>query len=119
MNSDFDATWNQLAEEVITGMKEWRLQHPKATLREIEQALDERLAKMRARMLQDAALASAAADIQTAGEEERPVCPACGAKLKPRGKQQRQLTTLNDQAVHLERSYGECPACGAGFFPPG
>ena len=44
-------------------MKEWRLQHPKATLRQIEGALDERLGKMRARMLQDAALASAAADI--------------------------------------------------------
>jgi len=55
MNSDFDAKWNELAEEVVTGMKEWRLQHPKATLREIERALDERLAKMRARMLQDAA----------------------------------------------------------------
>jgi hypothetical protein len=43
MNSDFDARWNALAEEVITGMKEWRLQHPKATLREIERALDEEL----------------------------------------------------------------------------
>ena len=55
-------------------MKEWRLQHPKATLRQIEGALDERLGKMRARMLQDAALASAAADIRTAQASERPVC---------------------------------------------
>jgi uncharacterized protein with PIN domain len=114
VNSDFDAKWNELAEEVITGMKEWRLQHPKATLREIERALDERLAKMRARMLQDAALASAAADIQTATDEERPVCPECGAKLESRGKQDR-----HNQVLQLERSYGVCPACGAGFFPPG
>ena len=34
MNSDFEARWHQLAEEVISGMKEWRLQHPKAKLRE-------------------------------------------------------------------------------------
>ena len=43
MRDDFDAKWNQLAQEVMSGMKEWRLQHPKATLREIEAALDERL----------------------------------------------------------------------------
>ena len=119
MNSDFDARWNELAEEVITGMKEWRLQHPKATLREIERALDERLAKMRARMLQDAALASAAADIQTAAEEEHPVCPECGARIESRGKQERQVTTLHNELLRLERSYGVCPACGAGVFPPG
>jgi len=119
MNSDFDAKWNELAEEVMTGMKEWRLQHPKATLREIERALDERLAKMRARMLQDAALASAAADIQASAEEERPVCPECAAKLEPRGKQERHITTLQNQVLQLERSYGVCPACSAGFFPPG
>jgi ribosomal protein S27AE len=119
MNSDFDARWNELAEEVMTGMKEWRLQHPKATLREIERALDERLAKMRARMLQDAALASAAADIQSATHEERPVCPECGVVLESRGKQERQVTTLHNQVLHLERSYGLCPPCGAGVFPPG
>jgi hypothetical protein len=42
MRDDFDAGWHELAEQVISGMKEWRLQHPKATLREIEQTLDER-----------------------------------------------------------------------------
>ena len=64
MRSDFDARWDELAEEVLSGMKEWRLQHPKATLCEIEAALDARLGKMRALMLQDAALASTATDIQ-------------------------------------------------------
>ncbi len=63
MRTDFDAVWNNLAQEVMSGMKEWRLQHPKATLREIEVALDERLGRLRARMLEDVALASAAADL--------------------------------------------------------
>ncbi len=49
MRTDFDAQWDELAAEVLSGMKEWRLQHPKATLRQIETALDERLGKMRAR----------------------------------------------------------------------
>lgn len=53
MRDDFDAKWHELAEEVMSGMKEWRLKHPRATLREIESTLDERLGKMRARMLAD------------------------------------------------------------------
>lgn len=119
MKENFDAKWAELAEEVMSGMKEWRLQHRKATLREIEQALDERLAKMRVRMLQDAALASAAADIKQAQEEERPECPECGARLEGRGTEVRQLTTQHHQTLELARSYGVCPQCGAGFFPPG
>jgi RNA polymerase-binding transcription factor DksA len=115
----FDARWQELAEEVLTGMKEWRLQHPKAKLSEIEQALDERLAKVRTRLLQDLALASAAADIQAAHDDERPVCPECGKVLESRGQHKRLLTTHHNQVLKLERSYGVCPACGAGFFPPG
>ena len=44
MQDDFDALRNQLAHEVMSGMKEWR-QHPKAKLREIEAAPDDRLGK--------------------------------------------------------------------------
>ena len=62
-----EARWRQLSEEVMTGMKEWRLAHPRATFKEIEAALDDRLAKVRARMLQDAALSSAAADLKRPG----------------------------------------------------
>ena len=119
MRNDFDAKWNQLAQEVMSGMKEWRLQHPKATLREIEAALDERLGKMRARMLEDAALASAAADLSQAVEAERPTCPECGGVLVGRGHPTRELTTHAEQTLHLKRSYAVCPHCQRGLFPPG
>ena len=119
MRTDFDAEWDRLAEEVLSGIKEWRLQHPKATLREIETALDERLGKMRARMLQDAALASAAADLRAAQGAEAPQCAACGAVLVERTVGERQLITQHNQVLQLVRSYGVCPTCGAGFFPPG
>lgn len=62
-------------------------------------------------------MASATADIQTAQVEERPVCPQYGVVLEGRGRQERQLTTHQDQIVRSARSYGVCPACGAGFFP--
>lgn len=118
MRDDFDELWNQLAQDVMSGMKEWRLQHPTATLREIEAALDERLGKMRARMLEDAALASAVADLGQVAEAERPTCPACGHVLTARGQQTREITTHFDQALQLKRSYAVCPQCGAGLFPP-
>lgn len=57
-----EQTWQRMTTEITAGMREWRLQHPKATLRAIEHQLDSRWARVRARMLEDLALASAAAD---------------------------------------------------------
>jgi hypothetical protein len=119
MRKDFDQTWRALSEEVLTGMKEWRFQHPRATLSEIEAALDERLARLRARMLEDAALASAAADWDATRGDTPPVCPACGAALKARGGHPRQLQTHGGQSLTLQREYGVCPVCQTGLFPPG
>ena len=58
--------WAGDAESVWTGMADWRAAHPKATLSEIETALDEQLNRLRARMLADLALASTAADVPAA-----------------------------------------------------
>ena len=112
-------SWHDLAEEAITGMAEWRVQHPTATLREIEAAIDEHLAEVRARMLQDAALASAATDLRALPAAERPACPDCGHRLEARGWEVRQLTTRQDRSVRLRRSRAVCPQCGAARFPPG
>ncbi len=115
---DVDAHWHELTEDVVTGMKEWRLQHPKATFREIETALDERLARIRARMLEDAALMSRAAELEAEGAGERLACPDCGTPLQARGLQPRELVTQHDHTIHLERQYAFCPHCQKGFFPP-
>ena len=58
-SEEMEAHWQQLAEEVVLGMKEWRLQNPKATFREIEAALTL--------------------------ERSYAVCPACGVGLFPPG----------------------------------
>ncbi len=62
-----DARWRRLAEEVLSGIKEWRLAHLRTTLAQIEVALGERWARARAGMLRDLSMASAAADM-AAGE---------------------------------------------------
>lgn len=110
--------WVKVFEEVDSGVREWRREHPRATLTEIERALDERWAKARAEIVRDVAQASAAADFGGAGEA-RPQCPECRAPLQARGKHERELRTHGDQTVRLERDYGECPRCGGTFFPSG
>ena len=115
-SSAAEPQWHGLAEEVFAEMAEWRAQHPTATFREIEAALDERLAKLRARMLQDAALASAATEL--APDRPRPPCPACGHELRPAGAHPRRLTASHQQAITLTRAYARCPACGTGVSPP-
>lgn len=116
---EIEVRWQQSTEEVLIGIKEWRLQHPRATLREIEEALDERWAKARARMLQDIALASDATGVSDAKGVDGPRCPQCGQTLEWRGQDTRSLSTYYNQSVTLKRSYALCPACGTGLFPPG
>lgn len=119
MKADFAARWDTLSEEVQREMKAWRVQHPRATLSEMETALDERLDRQRACMLEDMALASEVADLSLLPPEERPTCPQCGAPLCPRGKAERHLQTEGDQEITLKRSYAVCPICKVGFFPSG
>jgi predicted RNA-binding Zn-ribbon protein involved in translation (DUF1610 family) len=114
-----DGRWAGEAEAVLTGFKEWRLAHPRATLGELEAALDARLAVMRARLLEDAALASAAADLAALPPEARPRCPGCGGAMALRGPETRHLTTTHEQPIALRRHYAVCAACGEALSPPG
>lgn len=115
---ELEQGWRQQSEGVISGMAEWRAQHPRATLREIEEALDERLERLRAQMLQDTALTSPAADWAGQPKGKRPLCPHCGTPLTARGKQSRTMQTYGGQQVALQRTYGVCPTCNGGLFPP-
>lgn len=81
---EMEARWRQLSEDVLVGMQEWRQAHPKATFREIETALDEKLVKVRARMLEDVALGSQAADL--VASKERVTCPQCGVRWTRPGR---------------------------------
>jgi predicted RNA-binding Zn-ribbon protein involved in translation (DUF1610 family) len=72
--------------------------------------LDERLARVRARMLEDALLVSRAAEWE-AESGEKPVCPQCGTALRRRRKEKRALTTQYGQVLRLECCYAESPQC--------
>jgi hypothetical protein len=118
MNSDAEQpTPDTSTYELLTGIYEWRLQHPEATLTEIETALDERWYRVRAQMLQDLALRSSAATWH-ASTAAPPACPDCGGRLVRRGRQPRTRKTHGGQDLTLTRSYGYCPKCKKGHFPP-
>jgi uncharacterized protein with PIN domain len=114
-SKEMEASLRELTEDVLTGMKEWREAHPRATFKEIEEAVDERLSRVRARMLQEAAMASRAAEMKG----QRVACPECGAPMVNQGRERRRLTTHHNRPIELERSYFLCPQCGARLSPPG
>ena len=113
-----EQAWQRMTAEIMSGMREWRLQHPKATLADIEAALDQHWYRLRVRMLRDVALQSSTANWQPSSAAERPTCPACGTPLILRGKRARHLKTYGGQDLTLHRSYGRCPTCKKGLFPP-
>jgi hypothetical protein len=113
-----DGHWHQVTQEVMTGISDWRVQHPTATFREIETELDTRLARLRARMLEDLALQSAATSWRDESRSQHPTCPTCDTPLQDRGTHARSVQTHGGQHLTLKRSYGVCPACGTGLFPP-
>src|SRR3954465_6470283 len=101
--ADSEAEGQTPSEEVYSGLADWRAAHPRATFAEIEAAVEERLAGLRARLLERAALARAAGDLS-----ERPPCPQCGGRVQARGKHKRRLTVPGDHVVELERTYAAC-----------
>lgn len=103
----------------VLGMTQWRKEHPKATWAEIEAAVDERMNQLRAQLIQEVVQMGETEGWNQQPEEERPRCMTCGKPLVARGEQTRWIQTNGGEAVKLTRTYGTCPTCGVGFFPPG
>jgi predicted RNA-binding Zn-ribbon protein involved in translation (DUF1610 family) len=99
-------------------MKEWRIANPKAKMRDIEIEARKRVNKLEAHLIEESALTSSAKEWAGREREERPQCPNCGEPLGARGKRERTLQATGGREVKLERTYGVCPTCEIGFFPP-
>jgi hypothetical protein len=117
--SEFEPQWESLFTEIQTEMRTWRRAHPKATMREIELATEQVLARLAARMVADVAAASDTAHFRDQPREARPCCPDCQVPLQARGRKERHLRTHGAQQVALTRDHGACPRCGQAFFPLG
>jgi hypothetical protein len=109
--------WDAEADGVFAELARWRATHPAATLDEIEVAVEDRIARLRKRLLTDTIQASARASVGVGSA--RVVCAACGERLQRRGRAQRTVQTAEGALIEIERAYGSCPRCQARVFPPG
>ena len=110
--------WQRTFHEASEEVSRWRKKHPKATFSEIENSVDEELAKIRADMIQDLIQESELQDFKTLPQEKRPKCPVCGNMLASNGQQSRDLITSHEQVVEVKRSKGYCKTCRVSYFPP-
>ncbi len=109
--------WHELGAKVLQEMEGWRREHPRATFAEIEAAVEDRLATLRAELIQQEIALRTRAEADTRSE---PIsCEACGHPLEERGTRERVVTVRGNRPVRLRRRYVLCPACGAGFPPLG
>lgn len=111
--------WRDLQERLNEAIESWRREHPEATLTEIEEAVDGRVAEIRTQMVQDLAQAGRSAKIAELSKEERPRCPRWGQAVVANGKGVRKLKTAYEHQIQLERQQGYCQSCGLTFFPSG
>lgn len=111
--------WTGTFREASEEVSNWRKAHPRATFTDIENTVDEQLAQIRARMIEDLVMESQLTHLSEMPMKERPKCPGCGQPLVSNGSQSRTLVTTHEQTVELERSKGYCRHCQVSFFPPG
>jgi hypothetical protein len=98
---------------VHADLMHWRAAHPRATLTEIELAVEAAVQRLRAQYLAEVV-------VPPPGTAPPPACPHCGDQLQPRGRRTRAvLTPGQPDPVRLDRLYLVCARCGAGVFPPG
>ncbi len=112
---DLQKRWEEQGEDVFAAVAQWRAAHPKATLAEIEQAVDEQMNRLRARMIEQAAQASAAAESEAS---QGLVCEQCGQPLQARGKARRKWQTQGGKPGGSGTNLRDLPAVWRRFFPP-
>ena len=111
--------WQELFSEASEEVSQWRTEHPRASFTSIENEVDEKLAKVRAKMIEELVLESKMSNLKQLKVEERPKCVGCGGPIMANGRQKRKLITNHEQVVELERSKGYCRGCRVSYFPPG
>jgi hypothetical protein len=113
MKTEQPPNLEELSNDLAEKMEAWSQANPKATLTEIEVAVDKELAKLRRTIVESIA--------QTRGAVEQisHECPQCGRRMVKNGKKKRKLQAKEGQRIELERQQLRCLNCGMTLFPPG
>ena len=75
--------------------------------------------ELEARIIEGAVQESPSREWGKGSGVEAALCPKCAVPLQARGKHKRTLQGNGGESVTLKRTYGTCPKCGEGLFPPG
>ena len=113
-----EQVWQKMSTEILMDLKEWRKANPRATYVQIEDEVHRRLMQLEARLIENAVEQTPSREWGKESEHEAALCPKCATPLQARGKQKRTLQGNGGQSVTLSRTYGACPKCGEGLFPP-
>lgn len=103
----------EMRDEVAARLRAWRQANPRATLTEIEEAVEVELAKIRNEWVAELAQAG------EGSEGEVPCCSQCGRAMVKNGRRKRRLKSKEGKTLELERQQWRCLECGTTFFPPG
>src|SRR5436305_14992781 len=113
-----DKSVKELSDEIIREMNAWNTSNADATFLEREVKARELVSKLEAHLIQESALERERDDWSKQEEKKEPTCPNCHVPLLSRGKRVRHLQATAGREIQLKRTYGTCPKCGTGFFPP-
>lgn len=102
-----------VGDAITEKLEQWRQENPRATLTEIEEAVEAELGKMRKQLVERMVAGS-----EETGEEV-PDCAQCGQKMVKNGQKKRKLKGKEGETVTFRRQQWRCLGCGATFFPPG
>lgn len=107
--------WDLAGRAVAQEVAAWRRAHPRATLTEIELAVEVAVSRLQGRLVEDLANGAGAEPA-----EERPICTECGRPMVRRGRRQREvLLARRAEPLRLARAYWGCSSCGTSLSPPG
>ena len=101
------------AEGMYERLRAWRHEHPAASLDQIAEVVRREREQLISGLVSELA-------VQERQKEEwqEVACPACGEKMRNKGKRKRQVVHREGVSV-IERPYYQCPQCDEGFFPLG
>ncbi|HEY8745362.1 MAG TPA: hypothetical protein VIU62_19915 [Chloroflexota bacterium] len=106
--------WDLAGRAVAAEVAAWRRAHPRATLTEIELAVEAAVSRLQGRLVEDLANGVGADPAM-----ERPNCAGCGQPMVRKGRHKREvLVARRATPLLLEREYWGCSSCGTGLFPP-
>ena len=93
-------------------LQQWQVDHPTATLSEIEQQTRQERRQLMGQLISDLI-----ADRGVDDPDARPSCPHCGKQMSFQGERSLPVETL-EGPIEVTRPYYYCRSCHEGFFAP-